>query len=94
MKQHKSVGTKYGSSSFTVPGEGVSIRSYSPEHLMELIAGVMDEGDCIMFSKTKEGGAVHLRILADGLVEKWYAGSEDELIAALDGIRTAVGGPR
>lgn len=82
--------TKYGSVSLQVPGESVSFLLVPPELLLNVVNDITVEGDCIMFSRTREGGAIHIRILADGLVEKWYCGNHDELMSTLEGLQAAL----
>lgn len=83
-------GTKYGSESFDVPGGGCSFASLPPGLLVDVADAVTSEGDCLMLSRTRDGGAIHVRILADGLVEKWYAGKNEELQALMEQIMGAL----
>lgn len=85
-------GTKYGSASTQPPGATHGFLASPPRLLQEVAELVTREGDCLMLSRTRDMGAVHVRILADGLVEKWYAGNQAELDQVLEGIRKALGG--
>jgi hypothetical protein len=40
----------------------------------------------MMFSRTSDAGAVHIRILSEGLVEKWYPDSPEALEGVLRGV--------
>lgn len=92
MPVRKGPGSKYGSESFGAPGQGVTYLDVPPELLQSVVELVTLSGDCIMLSRTRDGGACHVRILADGLVEKWYAGHKDELVSVFEGIERAAGG--
>jgi hypothetical protein len=83
-------GTKYQSASFGPPPGTVTFDAIPPELLQQCCELVTAEGDCLMLSRTRDGGAIHIRILADGLVEKWYAGSDEELLSVFEGIRNAL----
>lgn len=77
-------GTKYGSPNIGAPGKLPRLASLPDGLLAKVIEGICGAGDCVMFSNTSDGGAMHVRILADGLVEKWYPSSTTELQSVLE----------
>lgn len=85
----KPTGSKYGSTDFGGVGARVAYTDVPPELVSRVVQSVTEQGDCIMFSRTSDGGALHVRILADGLIEKWYPSSSQELMDVLSGIQDA-----
>jgi hypothetical protein len=54
--------------------------------LATIVEGVTALGDCIMFSRTSDGGALHIRVLSEGTVAKWYPSTQQELEEVLSGL--------
>jgi hypothetical protein len=81
--------TRYGSANVGVPGGTVSYGKADAELLRGCISAVAAAGDCIMFSTTSDGGACSVRVLSEGVVEKWYPSGVDDLQGVLVAIRTA-----
>lgn len=88
-------GTKYGSAHAGPPGGGVYYGKMDASLVRDTVAAVASAGDCIMFSATSDGGACSVRVLADGLVEKWYPNNlgdlEETLKAILAAAQAAIG---
>jgi hypothetical protein len=83
-------GTKYSGAYFGPPGSKVGYGDVDAELLRDCVELVSREGDCIMFSRTSQGEAAHVRILSGGLVEKWYPDSAEALQEVLQGIVRAL----
>jgi hypothetical protein len=79
-------GSKYGSAFHGPPRANVTFLDCDALTLQEAIALVANDGDCMMFSRTSDAGAVHIRILSEGLVEKWYPDSPEALEGVLRGV--------
>jgi hypothetical protein len=58
---------------------GVSFEGADADTLKTAIHRCVEAGDCIMFSRTADGGALHIRVLTKGEVAKWYPVSSMEL---------------
>ena len=66
--------------------ERVDVTECDRNMLADVIERVTLDGDCIMFSRTSDGGALHVRILSEGIVAKWYPSKTTELNEVLQGI--------
>lgn len=62
----------------------------SAEDLWRTIYMVVNLGDAIMFSRTRDGGAVVLTLLSGDDRDRAYASSEEEIAEALRAIREVV----
>jgi hypothetical protein len=82
-------GHRYGGTSAGVPGPAVSYRDADPQALQRTVSAVTSAGDAITFGRTSEGGAFYVGILSDGLLEKFYLGSPDELAECLESVAVA-----
>jgi len=78
---------KYNTSSRTSVSARCDVTECNTELLAEVIERVTSDGDCIMWSRTSDGGALHIRILSEGTVAKWYVSTHEELQETLQGIR-------
>lgn len=77
---------RYSTGAAGVAHREVSFGLADPETLRNAIDGAVQAGDAIMFSRTADGGALHVRILSNGDVAKWYPVSSMELHDALTDI--------
>jgi hypothetical protein len=77
---------KYNTSNRSAPGERADFQEVEAAILAAVVERVTSEGDCIMFSRTSDGGAVHVRVLSEGIVAKWYPSTSRELEEVLRGI--------
>jgi hypothetical protein len=77
---------KYNTSNRGSAHERCDVTEAHPEQLATAIELVTSDGDCIMFSRTSDGGALHIRILSEGTVAKWYLSNVTELETCLQGI--------
>jgi hypothetical protein len=78
---------KYNTSSRSAAHERVDVTEADSALLADVIERVTTDGDCIMFSRTSDGGALHVRILSEGVVAKWYPSTAQELATVLEGIQ-------
>jgi hypothetical protein len=78
---------KYNTQSRTSAHERADVTEIDSELLADVVERVTTDGDCIMLSRTSDGGALHLRILSEGTVAKWYVSTAAELTGVLLGIQ-------
>ncbi len=86
---HKS---RYGSAHVQSPSAQCDWSTIDAGLLLEVVEAVTAAGDCLMLSRTSDGGAMHVRILSEGVVEKWYPATTQELSEVLTAIVGALGG--
>jgi hypothetical protein len=79
---------KYNTQSRTSAHERADVTEVDSALVADVIERVTSDGDCIMFSRTSDGGALHLRILSEGVVAKWYVSTHEELTDVLQGIQS------
>jgi hypothetical protein len=77
---------KYNTSSRSGVHERADFTEVDSGLLAMVIERVTTAGDCIMLSRTSDGGAVHIRILSEGVVAKWYPSTSVEMGEVLRGI--------
>lgn len=77
---------KYNTNSRSAVHEKVDVTEADHKLLADVVELVTLDGDCIMFSRTSDGGALHVRILSEGVVAKWYPSTVQELTTVLEGI--------
>lgn len=69
---------------FTLKSRGnLSWRDASAELLREAIASATEDGAALLVSKTSDGGALTIHVLAGGTTHKLYPATEQELSEAL-----------
>lgn len=79
--------TKYGAASVSSSNSSISWAAVSGALCHDAICAVTEAGDAILFAKTSDGGALSLRVLCDGLVEKWWPSGVVEAESVLEGIK-------
>lgn len=60
-----------------------------PAILASAVSAVTANGEGFTLSRTRDGGAVCVAVLSDGVVSKWYAATPDELCELLEELRAA-----
>ncbi len=80
---------RYGGNAAGLPGPRVQYSEIDPKSLQRAVNAVSNAGDAITFGTTSEGGAYYVGVLSDGLLEKFYLGSVDELQECLESISLA-----
>lgn len=58
----------------------------SPALLQSTIVSVLESGDAITLGTTRDGGAVSIALYSDGVVEKLYGASLEELTMLLEDV--------
>jgi len=77
---------KYNTTSRSGVHARCDVQECDPHLLARVVELVTTDGDCIMFSRTSDGGALHIRVLSEGTVAKWYPSTNEELQDVLEGI--------
>lgn len=77
-------GTKYGGGTSGRPLGPVRYSEVPAELLRHAVDAVTSDGDAVTLGRTSEGGAYYVGVLSDGLLEKFYADSPDELATVLE----------
>lgn len=63
---------------------------FDSEELATFIEAVTLNGDCAMFARTRDGGAMCISVLHDGDTVKWYASNAEDLQAFLEDAREII----
>jgi len=91
-KKGKTLAERFGTTPGNASGEWrVSYGGSDPRLLHLVIASVVDNGDALVFGRTRDGGAVVLTILSGDDKHKFYSTNNAELADNLNMIRREYG---